>query len=427
MSVAKKVEALLKLPGNNFCADCGCPKPNWASASLGVFVCFNCSGLHRGLGTHLSFVRSVNMDNWTEKQYKKMKEWGNNNANAYFEAKLPASLKKPTQDSSVNEMNRFIRDKYEMNSYVPDNGKGDPRRGAKPGNRARAPEPTPEPVKKSSKPRLKTGRKAAVAKPAKAAPDLLSFDAPEPAAPAQAFAAFGAPSPPQAAAQAPFAAFGAPQQPQAAPFDAFGTGAPAAAGFDAFGASAPAPPAPQPAPASADAILSMFNAPPAMQRGGPMPMQRGEPMPGGFPAQRAAQGRPRGPPMGNGSRPMTIQPTAPQQQMGFPPQQQMGYARPPQQQMPRGYPPQQQMGFPPQQQMGYAPQQQMGYAPQQQGGYAQRPPMPPQQGYGMAGGRGMPSPMMSPRGMAAPPRQQAHMPPKQDSMPGGFGPGGFSF
>ena len=142
-------------------------------------------------------------------------------------------------------------------------------------------------------------------------------------------------------------------------------------------------------------------------------------MPGGFPAQRAAQGRPRGPPMGYGSRPMTMQPAAPQQQMGFPPQQQMGYARPPQQQMPRSYLPQQQMGF--------LPQQQMGYAPQQQGGYAPRPPMPPQQGYGMAGGGGMPSPMMSPRGMAAPPRQQAHMPPKQVSMPGGFGPGGFSF
>ena len=130
MAVRKKVEALLKLPGNNECADCTAPKPNWASASCGVFVCFNCSGLHRGLGTHLSFVRSVNLDEWTEKQYKKMKEWGNLNANAYFEARL--DKKKPDQHASVNEMNRYIRDKYEMGKWVPDGGEGDPRRGGKP-------------------------------------------------------------------------------------------------------------------------------------------------------------------------------------------------------------------------------------------------------------------------------------------------------
>lgn len=32
---------------------------------------------NRGLGTHISFVRSVTMDNWTEKQMKLMKAGGN--------------------------------------------------------------------------------------------------------------------------------------------------------------------------------------------------------------------------------------------------------------------------------------------------------------------------------------------------------------
>ena len=175
MAVRKKVEALLKLPGNNECADCTAPKPNWASASCGVFVCFNCSGLHRGLGTHLSFVRSVNLDEWTEKQYKKMKEWGNLNANAYFEARL--DKKKPDQHASVNEMNRYIRDKYEMGKWVPDGGEGDPRRGGKPSRspRAAAPEPTPEP-RKAAKPRVKVSSRKAQPKPAAPAPDLLSFD-----------------------------------------------------------------------------------------------------------------------------------------------------------------------------------------------------------------------------------------------------------
>ena len=83
-------------------------------------------------GAHLSFVRSVNLDEWTEKQYKKMKEWGNLNANAYFEARL--DKKKPDQHASVNEMNRYIRDKYEMGKWVPDGGRGrsETRRGAGP-------------------------------------------------------------------------------------------------------------------------------------------------------------------------------------------------------------------------------------------------------------------------------------------------------
>ena len=36
-----------------------------------------CSGKHRGLGVHLSFVRSVTMDKWKESELEKMKAGGN--------------------------------------------------------------------------------------------------------------------------------------------------------------------------------------------------------------------------------------------------------------------------------------------------------------------------------------------------------------
>ncbi|KNZ52498.1 uncharacterized protein VP01_3553g2 [Puccinia sorghi] len=44
------------------CAECGKPNPRWASYSLGILICINCCGIHRSMGTHISKVRSLDLD-----------------------------------------------------------------------------------------------------------------------------------------------------------------------------------------------------------------------------------------------------------------------------------------------------------------------------------------------------------------------------
>jgi len=73
--IEKRIRAL---PGNNLCCDCNNVNPQWASVSYGALVCLECSGQHRSLGVHLSFVRSIQMDSWSERQLQAMEISGGN-------------------------------------------------------------------------------------------------------------------------------------------------------------------------------------------------------------------------------------------------------------------------------------------------------------------------------------------------------------
>jgi len=74
------------IPDNSHCVDCGSVHPQWVSINNAVYVCYNCSGIHRGFGVQISFIRSLSMDALTDKQTKVLSLGGNKRFLEFMEA-----------------------------------------------------------------------------------------------------------------------------------------------------------------------------------------------------------------------------------------------------------------------------------------------------------------------------------------------------
>jgi hypothetical protein len=99
------------------CADCGSPNASWASINWAVSLCEACSADHRGLGSGVSKIRSLVLDDSDPLLRFLIDAIGTEKANPILESRLPPE-EKIQPESAAEERQDFLAAKYRDRKWV---------------------------------------------------------------------------------------------------------------------------------------------------------------------------------------------------------------------------------------------------------------------------------------------------------------------